>query len=219
MGQFKVTRNRQCIMLMALVATLPCTAAKDETPLRLERAANVLNALSDPRHGIRAEELAAADCIAVIPRFKKGAVVVGAGFGRGFMSCRTEKGWSAPGALAIESGSLGVQVGGEVLDIVMLSLDKKCRYRLLGERFTVGSDASAAWGNGKSEHEDPNAKFVFYGIAKGVFAGLALDGATLKPDHSGNKALYDKPMTMNEIITSGADTPAIATRFVAALPQ
>jgi lipid-binding SYLF domain-containing protein len=218
MGSFKVGPNRQYIILLALVATLPSTAAKDDTPLRLERAAKVLNDLTDAKRGIRAEQLAHADCIAVIPGFKKGAAVVGVGFGRGFMSCRNDKGWSTPAAMALESGSLGVQFGGEEFDIVMLSLDKEQRHKLLGERFTIGSDASAAWGNGKSEHEDANAKFIFYGITKGVFAGFGLDGATLKPDHSGNKAIYGKPMTMNEIITSGADAPAIATRFIAALP-
>jgi len=219
MGQFKVTRNRQCIIIMAVLAALPCTASKDETPARLERAAKVLGELSEAKHGIRAGQLAEADCIAVIPGFKKGAAVVGVGFGRGFMSCRSEKGWSAPGAMALESASLGVQVGGEEVDIVVLSLAKEYRNKLLGERFTMGTDASAAWGNGKSAHEDPNAKFVFYAITKGAFAGFGLDGATLKPDSSGNKALYGKPMTTNEIITSGADTPAIATQFIAALPQ
>ena len=82
-----------------------------------------------------------------------------------------------------------------------------------------GSEASAAWGNGKSAHEDPNAKFLFYGIAKGVFGGFGLDGAALKRDTSGNRALYGKKMTTYEVIDQTAVTPEIASRFIAALPQ
>ena len=91
--------------------------------------------------------------------------------------------------ITLEGGSLGVQFGGEQMDIVMLSMDKQHRDRLLDERFVVGSAASAAWGNGKSAHEDPTAKYVFYGLTKGAFAGFGLDGTALKADHSGNKVL------------------------------
>jgi lipid-binding SYLF domain-containing protein len=170
-------------------------------------------------HGIRPEQLASADCIAVIPGFKKGAVVVGVGYGRGFISCRNGSGWSAPGAIALETGSLGVQVGGEEMDIVILSLDRDRRAKLLSDRFAIGSDASAAWGNGKSAHDDPNAKILFFGHTKGAFAGFGLDGATLKPDESSNKALYGKTLSNREIIEGGAATPAAAQQFVAKLGQ
>lgn len=89
----------------------------------LERP-SVLNAVTEPEHGIRLEQIASADCIAVIPGFKKGAAVIGVGYGRGFLSCRKAGGWSAPAAVTLESGSLGVELGGEEIDIVILSRDK-----------------------------------------------------------------------------------------------
>src|SRR5579863_5667924 len=203
----ELMRQTQYVVLLTVIAAAVATAA-DDTAKRLERSAAVFNKMTESGHGMRAEKLASADCIAVIPGFKKGAAVVGVGYGRGFISCRSGSNWSAPGAVTLESSSLGVQVGGERIDIVILSLDGERRSKLLSDRFTIGSDASAAWGNGKSAHEDPNAKILFYGRTKGAFAGFGLDGATLKPDESGNKALYGKPSTNSEIVGGGAAPPA-----------
>jgi len=169
-------------------------------------------------HGIQAK-IAQADCIAVIPGFKKGAIVVGIGGGRGFLSCRNGGGWSAPGAVTLESGSVGVQVGGEEIDIVILSLDPARRAKLASSRFTIGDDASAAWGNGKSAHDDPNAKVIFYAQTRGAFAGFGLDGLTLKPDASANKTLYGKEMSNQEIVGGGAAIPAAASALIAKLTQ
>src|SRR5260370_40658729 len=205
------------VFVMTFTVVLRVTAA-DETGARLKTAAAVLTKLTDSSgHGIRPEQMASADCVAVIPGFKKGAVVGGVGFGREFISCRNSDKWSAPGAVTLESASLGVQVGGEKMDIVILSQDKELRSKLLSDRFTIGSDASAAWGNGKSVHDDPNAKILFFGQTRGAFAGFGLDGATLKADDSGNKALYGKSITNNEIIESQTNTPGVAQPFVAIL--
>ena len=196
-------------------AVLPAIAG-DDTAARLDKATAVFTTMTKSGHGIPGDKLASADCVAVIPGFKKGAAVVGVGFGRGFISCRNGSDWSAPGAIALETASLGVQLGGEAIDIVILSLDKEKRAKLLSERFAIGSDASTAWGNGKSAHDDPNAQILFYGHTKGVFAGFGLDGATLKSDESSNKALYGKTVTNNEII-SGEATPSAAQQLVAKL--
>ncbi len=204
-----------CVLLLTL-ATAFSAAAADDTAARLEKATATLTALAG--HGIRPELLASADCVAVIPGFKKGAAVVGVGHGRGFISCRNGSNWSAPGAVALDSSSLGVQVGGEAIDLVILSTDKEPRGKLLSSRFTIGSDASAAWGNGKSAHGDPNAKILFFGHTKGAFAGFDLDGATLKLDESGNKALYGKPLSNGEIV-EGATTPSVAQPFITKLAQ
>jgi SH3 domain-containing YSC84-like protein 1 len=204
-------------LVLLIVAAAASSLAADDTALRLRNAASVLNTIAGSGHGIPADKLTGADCIAVIPGFKKGAVVVGVGFGRGFISCRNDSGWSAPGVITLESASLGAQIGGEKIDIVILSLDKARRKKLLSDRFTVGSDASAAWGNGKAAHEDPNAKILFYGRTKGAFAGFGLDGATLKPDESGVKALYGKASNNNEIVEGGTETPAAAKPFIEAL--
>lgn len=205
---------------LLLTCALGITAnAADQTAARLNRAAEIFAKMTETGHGIRPDRIANADCIAVVPGFKKGAAGVGIGFGRGFVSCRNGNGWSAPAAISLETASVGVQLGGEAIDVVVLSLDKSRRAKLLSDRFTIGSDASAAWGNGKSAHEDPNAQVLFYGHSKGVFAGFGLDGATLKRDQSGDKALYGKDITNSEIVDGGAATPAMAQPFVATLAQ
>lgn len=211
-------RRKQCILLLTAASVLAAATA-DETTVRLAKAATVFRTISDSGHGIKAEHLANADCITVIPGFKKGAAVVGVGYGRGFISCRSAGGWSAPGAITLESGSLGVQIGGEEMDVVILSLDKGRRSKLLSDRFTIGSDASASWGNGKSVHDDPNVKIVFYGHTKGAFAGFGLDGATLKPDESGNRAIYGRSMSNTEIVGSGVATPTAAESLIGELPR
>ena len=209
-------RATHLVLLLAMVRAFPAAAA-DETTARLGKAVTVLNAMTAANNGIRAEQIAAADCIAVIPGFKKGAAVVGIGYGRGFISCREGGNWSAPGAVTLEGGSLGVQIGGEKIDIVILSLDKERRAKLLSERFAVGSDASAAWGNGKSAHEDPNAKILFFGHTKGMFAGFGLDGLTLTTDVSSDKALYGKTVSNREIVEGSVDAPAAAQPLIAKL--
>ena len=139
--------------------------------------------------------------------------------GRGFIACRNGGKWSAPGAITLESGSLGIQIGGEKIDIVILSMDKERRSKLLSDRFAIGSDASAAWGNGKSAHADPNAKILFFGRTEGLFGGFGLDGATLKPDESANKALYGRAVSNAEIVGSEVKVPAAAQPLIASLAR
>jgi lipid-binding SYLF domain-containing protein len=205
------------LLSLMLAATITAAGAEDTTA-RLGKATAVLNKMTQSGHDIKAGELAGADCVVVIPGFKKGAVVVGVGHGRGFISCRNSGNWSAPGAITLDSGSVGVQLGGEEMDIVILSMDSSLRSKLLSDRFALGSDASAAWGNGASAHGDPNAKILLFGHTKGAFAGFDLDGASLKPDDSGNKALYGKPLSNGEII-AGATAPSGAQTFVASISQ
>jgi len=107
--------------------------------------------------------------------------------------------------------------GGEKMDIVIVSFDIDLGSKLLSDRFTIGSDASAAWGNGKSVHDDPNAKILFFGQTKGAFAGFGLDGATMKADESASRALYGKSTANNEIVEGQTDTPGVAQPFAAKL--
>jgi len=209
-------RHTACLVSVTLAAALTAAAANDESK-RMERAANTLTAITT--EDIGDGQLAHADCIAVIPGFKKVAAVVGVGHGRGFISCRNGSSWSAPGAIALDSGNLGVEIGGEEMDLVIVSLDPSKRSKLLSDRFVIGTDASAAWGNGKSAHEDPNAQIRFYGRTKGVFAGFGLDGVTLKPDASGDHALYGKSLSNSEIVSGGTETPEVSQVFMAALTQ
>src|SRR6202167_4233025 len=211
-------RTIHSCLLLTLALGITANAA-DETAARLTRAAAIFAKMTESGHGIRPDRIAGEHCIAVIPGFKKGAAGVGVGFGRGFISCRKDGGWSAPAAITLETASLGVQLGGEEIDIVLLSLDKERCSKLLSERFAVGSDASAAWGNGESAHEDPRAQIIFYGHTKGAFAGFGLDGATLKRDQSGDKALYGKDLKNSDIVDGSATTPSVAEPFVDKLSQ
>jgi lipid-binding SYLF domain-containing protein len=212
----KSIRTAYTVLALTMTAGIQPAVAED-TPSRLQKAAAIVTKLTDPSgHAIGQEQIANADCVAVIPGFKKGAAVVGVSYGRGFISCRNGDNWSAPAAITLEGGSVGVQLGGEKIDIVVLSLDKERRSKLLSDRFTIGSDASAAWGNGKSAHGDPNAKILFFGRTKGAFAGFDLDGTTLKPDDSGNKALYGKSIKNSEVV-EGATTPTVAQPLISKL--
>ena len=211
-------KRTTCLLLTVLTAALGGSPGND-TPARIERAAGVLRNLISSAKGIPSEKLAASDCIAVVPGFKKGAAVVGVGFGKGFISCRTSVGWSAPGSITVETTSLGVQMGGEEINLVVLSLDKDRRAKLLSERFTLGADVSAAWGNGKTAHEDPSVKIVVYGQTKGAFAGFGLDGATFKTDDSGNKSLYGRTVSNRDIVETNLPAPSAANPLMAALPR
>ena len=205
------------VAIPVLVATHVSLAAADEIQQRLQRSVAILDKFNaTSTQDKRSQEMAGADCVGVIPRFKEGAAVVGVGYGKGFISCRNGQDWSAPAAITLEGGSLGVQIGGQVVDVVILSLDNDKRPKLLSDRFTIGTDASAAWGNGKSVHADPNAKILFFGYTKGVFAGFDLDGASVKPDESTNKALYGKAMTNREIVENST-TPELAQSLIAKL--
>jgi lipid-binding SYLF domain-containing protein len=211
-------KTTHSLLILTLAASFTAAGA-DDPAARLNNAMAVLNTFTQPGQGIPTEQIASSDCIAVIPGFKKGAAVVGVGYGRGFISCRKGGGWSSPAAITLEGGSVGVQLGGEEIDIVMLSLDKTKRANLLSDRFAIGSDASAAWGNGKSAHGDANPQLLFYGHTKGAFAGFGLDGTTLKPDASGNKELYGKKLSNLDIIEGGVSTPEIAHPFMTKLTE
>jgi len=202
---------------LALVGHAPPAAAGD-IRVRIERAAAVLNTLADfSVHDARAKEIAGADCVAVFPRFYKGAAVAGEvfetdllremSFGRGFISCRNGENWSAPGAVTLEAGSLNAQIG-ERVDIVILSLDKRRRPDLLANPFTFGSDGSAA---GRSE------RILAFSPKKRVFTSLDLAGAKLKQDDSVNQALYGKPTNGREIVERGTVIPAGVKPFVTRL--
>jgi SH3 domain-containing YSC84-like protein 1 len=211
--------QKTLLFFVVTAATASYSAAADETAQRLDRAASVLSKTIDSGRGIAAAHLADADCVAVIPGFKKGAAGVGVGYGKGFISCRNGNGWSAPGAITMEVSSLGAQIGGEDFDLVMLSLNQEKRSKLLSEKFTIGADASASWGNGKSANADSKAQIVVYSHStKGIFAGFALDGATVKRDESTDKALYGKSWTTSQIV-GDAPTPAVAQPLISQLAQ
>src|SRR5262249_37772202 len=138
-----------------------------------------------------------AQCAVIVPGAKKGAFIVGATFGKGFITCRgkNDRGWSAPAAIRMEGGSFGFQIGGSETDVVMLVMNDRGAERLMQSKFTLGGEGEVAAGPvGRSATAQTDAKFtaeiLSWSRSRGVFAGIALKGATLRPDEGANEAMY-----------------------------
>jgi lipid-binding SYLF domain-containing protein len=178
---------------------------------RLKTSAEVLTEImSAPDKGIPDELLEKAQCVVIVPGMKKGAFIVGAQYGKGFIECRraSGKGWSAPAAIKVEGGSFGFQIGGSETDAIMLVMNKRGAEKLLSSKFTLGADASVAAGPvGRSTAANTDAKMqaeiLTYSRSRGVFAGIALDGATLRPDHETNAEMYGGRRLTNKQILRG----------------
>jgi len=175
---------------------------------RLKTSAEVLTEImSAPDKGIPDELLEKSQCIVIVPGIKKAAFIVGGQYGKGFIECRrvSGKGWSAPAAVKVEGGSFGFQIGGSETDAIMLVMNKRGAEKLLSSKFTLGADATVAAGPvGRSASADTDAKMqaeiLTYSRARGVFAGVALDGATLRPDHETNAEMYGGRRTNKQIL-------------------
>jgi lipid-binding SYLF domain-containing protein len=210
-----------CAVIFAQLGTTPAWAA--DTPDRLKDAADALNALSAAKDdGIPEDLLKKAACIIVVPSLKKAALGIGAEYGRGFASCRSKAGWSAPASVKVEGGSFGFQIGGSETEVVMLVMNKKGMDRLLGNKFTLGADASIAAGpvgraGAAKTDAAMTAEILSYSRSRGVFAGVALSGATLREDESANEDLYGKQMSNRMILGGSVEVPASARPFLAAI--
>lgn len=218
--------KKQLMVLSAVlgVATMgwadsPKEAAND----RLDNAANVLReVMAAPDKGIPDEVLEHAKCIAVVPHMIKGGFVFGAEGGRGVATCRTASGWSAPSFFAITGGSWGLQIGVEGVDLVMIIQSDKGMQHLLSSKFQIGGDASAAAGpvgrHASAETDwKMNAEILTYSRAKGVFAGLTLNGAAVRTDDDAMKAVYGADVTSHEVLAGKVPAPASAHAFLAAI--
>ena len=193
---------------------------------RLQTATTVLSEImAAPDKGIPQDLLEGAHCIVVVPGLKKGAFIVGGKYGKGFMSCRraTGVGWSAPAAMRVEGGSFGFQIGGSETDAIMLVMNTRGATKLMESKFTLGGDASVAAGPvGRSSTANTDAKMqaeiLTYSRSRGAFAGVALDGATLRPDEEGNKELYgNENLKTQQIVEGKVKTTAAGRQFVAQL--
>jgi len=205
--------------------------AADEQPKeskvndRVQAAADVLNEIQGaPDSGIPREVLGAADCVAVVPSMLKGGFIVGAKYGRGLASCRTPKGWSAPAFFAVEGGSFGFQIGGQAVDLVMLIMNKDGMQHLLSSKFALGADASVAAGP-VGRHAEGNtdwkmrAQVLTYSRARGVFAGVSLNGAVVKQDKNSTREFYGHFVTSKAALTGEVDAPAAVSPFLTTLAK
>lgn len=216
---------------LALVAALSvCTGAwaAQSSQERLSNAASVFSEImSTPDKGIPQDLLGRADCVIIIPGMKKAAFVVGGEYGRGFAECRhaSGSGWSAPAPVRMEGGSVGFQIGGSETDVVMLVMNRRGMDRLMGDKFTLGADASIAAGPvGRTAAANTDAKMsaeiLAWSRAKGLFAGISLNGATLRPDSESASELYGHKVTNRDIISgTGVTAPAEASRLTSELDK
>ena len=200
--------------------------AKDNEPAeRLDEAAAVFSEImATPDKGIPEDMLANAHCIVIVPGLKTGAFVVGGKYGKGFLSCRKKGGggWSAPGAVRIEGGSVGFQIGGSQTDLVMLVMNQRGADKLLASKFTIGAEGSVAAGPvGRTVTAQTDAQMraeiLSWSRSQGLFAGLALEGATLRQDLDDNTTLYGRKLENRQIVTTGVRSPATAAKLIALL--
>ena len=192
---------------------------------RLDASAETLtDMLGASDKGIPHDLLDKSRCVVVLPGMKKAGFILGAEYGRGFAVCRRQggSGWSAPAAMRAEGGSLGFQIGASETDIVLLVMNEGGMKHLRADKFTIGGDATAAAGpigRDVSARTDAmlNAEMLSYSRSRGLFAGISLEGATLRPDGQTNKELYSRDATNGEILTGDFKTPAAAAKFERAL--
>lgn len=216
---------KRLLALMAAVALLALPAlAKDKDEERLENTGVVLGEIVNIPDNIPQGLLDKAECIIALPSVKKFAIGLGASYGKGFMICRSgakfDGPWGAPSAYRLEGGSIGFQLGGSGTDFVLLVMNPRGVETLLKSKAKLGADASAAAGpKGRTASAETDiamtAEVLSYSRAKGLFAGVSLEGSTLRPDDDVNKKLYGKEVTATEIVREGkVPAPAAARTMV-----
>ena len=212
--------------MLTLVLTAAATMqAAESAPDRLADAAAVFSEImATPDKGIPQEFLEKAQCVIIVPGMKKAAFVVGGEFGKGFVECRNSSGtgWGAPAAVRVEGGSVGFQIGGSSTDVVMLVMNKRGMDKLASSKFTLGADASVAAGPvGRTADAKTDAymtaEILAWSRSKGLFAGISLNGATLRADEDSNKELYSSRLTTKEILAGNQTTPASADKLITEL--
>jgi lipid-binding SYLF domain-containing protein len=214
------------LALAAAFAVAPLTAAENnKTTERLEDSAALFNeVMNTPDKTIPQELLDRAHCIVLVPGMKKAALGFGGKYGRGFAVCRAVSGtgWGPPAAIRIEGGSFGLQLGVSSSDVILLVMNERGMNRLNTSKFTLGAEASVAGGPvGRHATAQTDAlltaEILSWSRSRGLFAGISLDGATLRNDIDENKALYGQPWNSKQILTSGAKPPAAAAKLIASL--
>ena len=216
-----------CLIIAGSIGTATAFAADREIKVedRLDASAETLGDMMHASDkGIPQDLIDKARCIVVVPGMKKVGFIFGAKYGSGFAVCRHEggSGWSAPAAMQVEGGSVGFQIGASETDVVLLVMNQGGMRHLLSDKFTLGGEASVAGGplgRDRSAQTDAmmNAEILSYSRARGLFAGVSLEGATIHPDGEVNRELYGHDTTNREILTGDFKTPGMAMKFERAL--
>src|SRR5579872_5359564 len=209
-------------LLIAALAITPLLAKDNEPSKRLNEAATVFSeVMGAPDKGIPQELLEHAYCIVIVPDLKTGAFIVGGKYGKGYLSCRSKvgPGWSAPGTVRIEGGSVGFQIGGSSTDLIMLVMNARGADKLLSSKFTLGAEGSVAAGpvgRTATAQTDPqmHADILSWSRSQGLFAGLALEGATLRQDLDDNASIYGKKLENRDIVTKRRRVPESGAKLI-----
>lgn len=214
------------LTIVAALAIAPLLAKDNHEAIkRLDEAAAVFSeVMAAPDKGIPQELLENAHCIVIVPGLKTAAFMFGAKYGKGYLSCRKTGGigWSAPATVRIEGGSVGFQLGGSETDLIMLVMNDRGVDKLLSSKFTLGAEGSVAAGpvgrtTTAQTDAQMHAEILSWSRSQGLFAGLALEGATLRQDLDDNAALYGRKLENREIVTKGVHTPKAARRLISEL--
>lgn len=211
------------VVLLSLASLGWADTKRESSTDRVDNAGKVLQEImAAPDNGIPEEVLEHAKCVAVVPNMIKGGFVFGGRHGRGVATCRTANGWSAPAFFVITGGSWGLQIGLEGVDLVMIIQNEKGMQQLLASKFQIGADASAAAGPvGRHASANTNWKMeteiLTYSRARGVFAGLTLNGASIRRDDDSMKAIYGRNVTTRNVLLGKVSAPAVAHSFMAAV--
>ena len=213
---------------LALIA-LPLSAKETRVTDRLENCGTVMKEIMDIPDDIPQDLIDKAECIIVYPSVLKAAFIFGGSYGRGAMTCRTGEHytgpWSAPTMMALEGGSFGLQLGGEATDFVLLVMNPRGAHSILKNKVKLGADASAAAGpKGRTADASTDvslrAEVLSYSRARGLFAGISLEGSTVRPDNDANEQLYHKQVEAESIVFKGAvAVPPSGQKLVAYLNQ
>lgn len=229
----KITKYLAAGLLLIAPATFAAPAPagdKDKDEInRLENAGTVMEEILNVPDDIPQDLLDKARCVVVLPSVLKAAFVVGGSYGRGTMVCRTGEHfrgpWGAPAMYALEGGSVGLQIGGEATDFVILVMNDRGASSLLKSKVKLGADAAIAAGpKGRDAQADTDAfmraEMLSYSRSRGVFAGISLEGTTLRPDENANRKVYGKDATASAIVAeSKYDAPAAGRRLVSRLQK
>ncbi len=222
--------KRTCCLVIALSLAFPVFAVdKSKERKRLEACGQVLKEILDIPDGIPKELLNKAECVIVIPSVLKFAIGIGGDYGRGAITCRSGQHftgpWSAPALFALEGGNIGFQLGGQATDFVLLVMNPKGANSILSSKVKLGADASAAAGpKGRAAAADTDivmkAEVLSYSRSRGLFAGISLEGSTLRSDNRANRKLYGRELSAKNIVRQGeARVPASGQTMIALLDR
>jgi lipid-binding SYLF domain-containing protein len=221
-------RSLAFFFFLLLLVTVPALAQKREQK-RLENAGQVLTEILNVPDNVPQRLLDKAECVIVVPSVYKVAIGIGGSFGRGAMTCRGGEdftgAWGAPAMYALEGANIGIQLGGQATDFVFLIMNKKGAEALVKSKTKLGADASAAAGpKGRAATAATDAlmtaEILSYSRAKGLFAGISLEGSTLRPDGSANHNLYGRKISAREIVLQHkVGTPGAGSKLISTLNQ